>query len=436
MIRTRGIEGASAGSSATTILWCARGAVAVFAAATLAGCGSGASSKTVSEHSATASVTATTSTASSSETLPVLVARTQSAVIRVEASGCGTESIGTGFLIGPRLVATVEHVIDGATSINLKQGNKVVATGTVIGEDPARDVALVEASAPISGAVLKLAPRAPELGESVAALGFPLGLPLTVTQGSVSGLGRSVPINGISRQQMVQTDAAVNPGNSGGPLLALDTGEVVGLVDLGATQANEIAFAVSAQVAQPLLQAWQTAPQPVPASTCSSAAPPQPATTNQQPPSPVPASTSTYTGQAFSIEYPSDWQVQNAEHPESYGTDTTIVSPSEPSILLRVDVNAHGASDPQSAAAPVISSVSQEPGYHEIDDSLVTFDGYPALHWEFTVPESGVVLHKEDVFIVDTSNGENVAVLTQAPASDYNSLAAAFATLRNTLSIN
>jgi hypothetical protein len=100
-------------------------------------------------------------------------------------------------------------------------------------------------------------------------------LPLTVTKGSVSGLGRSVPINGINRGQMVQTDAPVNPGNSGGPLLSADTGEVIGLVDLGATQANGIAFAVSAQVAQPLFSAWRTAPQAIATPACSNPAPAQ-----------------------------------------------------------------------------------------------------------------------------------------------------------------
>jgi S1-C subfamily serine protease len=69
---------------------------------------------------------------------------------------------------------------------------------------------------------------------------------------------------------MVQTDAAVNPGNSGGPLLSLDDGQVLGLVDLGTNMANGIGFAVSAQVAAPLLQAWNAAPEPIPTATCPS----------------------------------------------------------------------------------------------------------------------------------------------------------------------
>jgi hypothetical protein len=198
----------------------------------------------------------------------VLVADTRSGVIRIEATGCAEEDIGTGFLISPTLVATVDHVVAGATEISLVRDGKTLATGTVIGDDPARDVALVQSSKPLSGNIFKFDSTAPVLGESVAALGYPLGLPLSVSQGSVSGTDRTVPIDGIERGDLVQTDAALNPGNSGGPLLDADTGRVVGLIDLGAVGAQGISFAVSAQVAQPLLDAWEASPQAVPATTC------------------------------------------------------------------------------------------------------------------------------------------------------------------------
>jgi serine protease Do len=84
----------------------------------------------------------------------------------------------------------------------------------------------------------------------------------------VSGSDRTIPIEGIRRRRLVQTDAAVNHGNSGGPLISLDSGKVVGLVDIGTTQANGVAFAVSSQVAQPLLHVWAVSPQPVAATRC------------------------------------------------------------------------------------------------------------------------------------------------------------------------
>ena len=191
-------------------------------------------------------------------------------MIRIEASGCGKTVIGTGFLVRPNLVATVEHVVGGASKITLKRNGKTVATARIIGADKDRDLALLQTAKPIKGYTFGFAHGKPRFGEEVGALGFPLGLPLTVTRGSVSGFERVIAIDGVKRRHLVQTDAAVNQGNSGGPLLSQETGEVVGLVDLGTTAANGIAFAVSARVAAPLLRAWAQGPQaPAPAACAS-----------------------------------------------------------------------------------------------------------------------------------------------------------------------
>jgi len=228
--------------------------VAVVLVGVGSGCGGGS-----------ARVAVTTPTVSSTERL---VANVKSGIIRIESTTCDASYVGSGFLVGPRLVATVEHVVDGAAAIVLKRNGTTIGTARVIGEDPARDLALLETKSPITGYRFALANRSPRLAEAVVALGFPFGLPLTVTQGSVSGLGRSIPIQNVTRRQLVQTDAAVNPGNSGGPLLATDTGDVIGLVDLGSTAANGTSFAVSSSVAGPLLRAWTVAPQPIPLDSC------------------------------------------------------------------------------------------------------------------------------------------------------------------------
>ena len=84
-----------------------------------------------------------------------------------------------------------------------------------------------------------------------------------------------------------------------------------------------------------------------------------PATTSPTTTSPAP-SVLTYTGSAFSIDYPSSWIIESAEQQHSYGTDTTIVSPTDSNTLLRVDVNATSTiTDPRVAAQPVINTVSQ-----------------------------------------------------------------------------
>jgi S1-C subfamily serine protease len=204
------------------------------------------------------------------------VQRVKSGVVRIETTICNggrvEQGVGTGFLVGPRYVATVEHVVDGAGSIVVKQDGKKLSTATVIGSDTARDLALLRLAKPVKGSDFQLSDTAPRLGDDVAALGFPLGLPLTLTRGTVSGLDRTIPIENVQRERLVQTDAAVNPGNSGGPLLRTNTGEVIGLVDLGGAGAvHGIAFAVSSQVAAPLLKAWEVAPQPLALKSCSGA---------------------------------------------------------------------------------------------------------------------------------------------------------------------
>jgi hypothetical protein len=165
-------------------------------------------------------------------------------------------------LITPRHVVTVEHVVDGASKITLERSRNRLGSARLVGIDKDRDLALLRLEKPIKGYLFRFAKRPPRLGEEVAALGYPLGLPLSVTRGTVSGLNRTIAIDGVKRRALVQTDAAVNHGNSGGPLLSTSTGEVVGLVDLGSTDVNGIAFAVSSAVAAPLVSAWRAAPQP------------------------------------------------------------------------------------------------------------------------------------------------------------------------------
>jgi S1-C subfamily serine protease len=232
----------------------------IAAAVLLAGCGSQGSSENVAEPTVATTPVASTRSAAPRNTLADLVQRVRSGVVRIEVVGCSggaiEHGVGTGFLIGPRLVATVEHVVDGAGHIVIKQRGKRAATATIIGADPARDLALLRLSKPVGGYQFTVTEVAPRIGDEVAALGFPFGLPFTMTRGSISGLDRTITIDNVDRERLVQTDAAVNPGNSGGPLLRTDTGDVVGLVDLGGgADVHGIAFAVSSRVAEPQLTA-------------------------------------------------------------------------------------------------------------------------------------------------------------------------------------
>jgi hypothetical protein len=171
-----------------------------------------------------------------------------SGVVRIETTACGGGSVGTGFLVAPDLVATVAHVLSGARGVVLRtdSGDTV---GDVIGLDAGRDLALVRAGRPLSGHVFTLADADPAVGATVAAIGYPLAGPRSLTRGAVSAL-----LPGF-----IQTDAAVNPGNSGGPLLTAD-GTVVGIVDAKRRDGEGIGYALPATAAAPLLHAWQAVP--------------------------------------------------------------------------------------------------------------------------------------------------------------------------------
>ncbi len=194
--------------------------------------------------------------------------RQQSGVVPIETIGCSDGGVGTGFLLSPTLVATVDHVTTQAAVVSLIAGDQHT-TGTVIGSDPARDLALVRADQPLTGYQFHFSTAAPNVGDSVAAIGFPIGGPITLTHGDVSGLDRTITVEGASRTGMVETDTPLNPGNSGGPLIATD-GSVVALVDAQVTDANGIGYAVPAGEASAADRQWAAAPVAQPPASCQS----------------------------------------------------------------------------------------------------------------------------------------------------------------------
>jgi putative serine protease PepD len=140
---------------------------------------------------------------------------------------------GSGFVFDDRgRILTNAHVVQGSSrvSVELQDGRRL--TAEVIGDDPAHDVAVLEpeTSRGLRAADLATGTR-PAVGDTVLAIGSPLGLSGTVTSGIVSALDRSVRLgegSGGGQQRALQTDASINPGNSGGPLVD-DEGRVIGI---------------------------------------------------------------------------------------------------------------------------------------------------------------------------------------------------------------
>ncbi|MCL6452286.1 MAG: trypsin-like peptidase domain-containing protein [Alicyclobacillus sp.] len=147
-----------------------------------------------------------------------------------QAKSNSSEDIGTGFFIdGQGDIATNAHVVAGQKTVTVTVGGKDVK-GTVVGSDTIDDLAVVRVAPPPGVKPLPLgSAKNLQPGDLVVAIGNPFELTASVSAGIVSGLNRSMPMaSGRVMNGLVQTDAALNPGNSGGPLID-QAGQVIGI---------------------------------------------------------------------------------------------------------------------------------------------------------------------------------------------------------------
>jgi S1-C subfamily serine protease len=189
-----------------------------------------------------------------SEAVSTVVETVGPAVVRVdsrdskEGRGGGT---GSGVVISPDgLTLTNAHVVNGARDIRLSDTEGRTTRARLLGIDPDTDLALLRADAARSFAFALLGDsKALRRGQLAIAIGNPLGFESTVTAGVISALGRSLrATTGRMIEDVIQTDAALNPGNSGGPLVS-SRGEVIGINTAVIMGAQGICFAVASNTA-------------------------------------------------------------------------------------------------------------------------------------------------------------------------------------------
>jgi putative serine protease PepD len=217
------------------------------------GAGGGTTTTTVTQAASASSETSSTAGALNASTL---YANTAAGVVDITSRGIASSSgggspfggpsqsstaTGTGFVVdGKGRIVTAAHVVQGASSISVKFQDGTTRTAKLLGTDEATDVAVLSVDA--SGLTLHPlalgSSAALGIGDQVAAIGDPFTYERSLSTGVVSGLDRTISApNGFTVAHAIQTDAALNPGNSGGPVLDA-SGQVIGIVDQIATNGS------------------------------------------------------------------------------------------------------------------------------------------------------------------------------------------------------
>lgn len=205
------------------------------------------------------------------ETLQQVIKRITVSVVDIQVNGTFVDAYGrnrggnwsgSGFLFhGDGLIATNAHVVDGAETIVIEIHDGTTATATLVGTDPDHDLAVLRIERTDLPSLTLGNDLGLQVGDTVIAAGNALNLggDPSITVGIISALGRTIDLDdGSTLSNLIQTDAAISSGDSGGPLLNLD-GVVVGVNTAGASSnpsatIENIGFAVPISVAGPILR--------------------------------------------------------------------------------------------------------------------------------------------------------------------------------------
>ena len=175
-----------------------------------------------------------------------LAAAAATGTARVVALACGVQVTGTAELFAAGYAVTNAHVVAGADAISLQLGSQEVAA-TAVAFDPELDVAVLHAPG-LQGTVLRLAAAVPDRGVQGAAIGYPGGGPMAVIPAGVTGsypaTGRDIYDKGIVERTIIELRAAIQPGDSGGPLILPD-GTIGGLVFAESRSSSSVGYALT-----------------------------------------------------------------------------------------------------------------------------------------------------------------------------------------------
>jgi S1-C subfamily serine protease len=185
-----------------------------------------------------------------SDEIAAVVERVRPAVLHLRTLGRGRGGTGSGFLCGEGgLALTNCHVVEGAVAVEAAFHDGRTAVVDVLGTDASTDLALLRVPEPAAPPLSLIDSSSLRVGDFALAVGCPHGLSHSVTAGIISGLGRALPgPGGRSIEDVIQTDAPLNPGNSGGPLLDVE-GRVAGIATAIVPMAQGLCFAIPSSTA-------------------------------------------------------------------------------------------------------------------------------------------------------------------------------------------
>ncbi len=228
--------------------------------------GNSTSSTATTSKAVTTTSNTTSATSSSGTTIEAqqeaAIAKVEPAVVELEVTTAQGQQIGSGVIIDTKGdIVTNYHIVNGEESIVAVLYNGSTEQAQLVGTNAADDLAVVHIQPFTNMTVVQIGDSSKlVVGQEVLAIGNPLGITETATKGIVSALNRSVTEStGTTISNAIQTDAAVNPGNSGGALINLQ-GQLVGIPTLTAvntesnTAANGVSFAIPSNLVQTVIQ--------------------------------------------------------------------------------------------------------------------------------------------------------------------------------------
>ncbi|MCK6077458.1 S1C family serine protease [Paenibacillus silvae] len=195
----------------------------------------------------------TTSNASIKKTRKQIIEDSQKKVVTIESG----EGLGSGFLYNNKGdVITNAHVVEGSKEVTVRTLDHQEYQGIVIGIGEETDIAVVRVPDLVKIEPLPISSAKAEVGDEILALGSPLGFENTVTTGIISGLDRSFEIEPYIYTNLYQISAPITNGNSGGPLINAETGEVLGINSTVVKQEGGIGFSIPITSVLKQVQQW------------------------------------------------------------------------------------------------------------------------------------------------------------------------------------